>query len=80
MGLAGAEGWAACLSWTVWELPGSQHLHFPGTMRPSLFGQARLGIQVGLGGMDGFETTEVAHTPLPWSLQAGFLDVGTPQG
>ena len=50
MGLAGEEGWAACLCWMVWELPGSQHLHFPGTMCPSLFGQARLGIQEGWGG------------------------------
>ena len=60
--LTGEEGCTACLCWAMWELPGSQHLHFPGTMRPSLFVQAHLGIQAGLGSTDGFETTEEAHT------------------
>lgn len=53
--LAGEVGWTVLLLGGTWESrvvspkPGSRQIHFPGTMPPSLFVQAHLGIQTGLG-------------------------------
>ena len=72
--LAGEVGWTVLLLGGTWESrvvspkPGSRQLRFPGTMPPSLFVQAHLGIQAGVGSMGGFGTKVEALTKLPWSL------------